>query len=172
MLNAYQSIGNSTILSSNDVNFEPFLMKMIVSWLFASGGLFLGGLACAGAINAGRLAAVDAHALGATAQSEAAIRTLAQYLSAGTNSDAEKARAIYRWVTDRIAYDAKSFFNKTRSNVDPDAVFQSRLAACAGYAALFERLAKESGLEAVTISGYAKGVGHTTGSSMAAPNHD
>ncbi len=132
----------------------------------------MGNLACAGTIEAGRLAAIDAHALAATAQSEAAIRTLAQYLSAETNSDTEKARAIFRWVADRIAYDAKSFLNKTSSSADPDAVFQSRLAACAGYAALFERLAKESGLEAVTIHGYAKGVGHITGSSMAEPNHD
>lgn len=147
-------------------------MKTIVSWLLALGGLFMGSLACAGAIDVGRLAAIDAHALAATAQSEAAIRTLAQYLSMGANSDTEKARAIYRWVTDRIAYDAKAFFNKTSSSVGPDAVFQSRLAACAGYAALFERLAKESGLEAVTISGYAKGFGYATGGSMAEPNHD
>ena len=146
-------------------------MKTIVSWLVALGGLFWGNLACAGAIDVSRLAAIDTHALAANAQSEAAIRTLAQYLSTVTNSDAEKARAIYRWVADRIAYDIKSFSNKTSSSADPDAVFQSRLAVCAGYAALFERLAKESGLEAVTIVGYAKGIGHITGSSISVPNH-
>ncbi len=146
-------------------------MKTIVAWLFAVGGLFVSNLAYAGVIDVGRLAAIDAHALAATAQSEGATLTLAQYLSAGTNSDTEKARAIYRWIADRIAYDAKSFFNKTHVSADPDVVFQSRLATCGGYSALFERLAKESGLEAITINGYAKGVGHITGSSMTEPNH-
>ena len=146
-------------------------MKTIASWLFALGGLFMGSPACAGAIDAGRLATVDAHALAATAQSEVTILSLAQYLGAGASSDVEKARAVYRWVADRIAYDAKSFFNQTHSSVDPDAVFQLRLAACGGYAALFERLAKESGLEATTIIGYAKGIAHIAGGSMAEPNH-
>ncbi|MDZ4858469.1 MAG: transglutaminase domain-containing protein [Candidatus Hydrogenedentes bacterium] len=146
-------------------------MKTIVSWHFALGGLLWGNLACAGTIDVGRLSAIDTHALAATAQSEAAIRPLAQYLSTATKSDTEKARAIYRWVADRIAYDIKSFSNKTSSSADPETVFRSRLAVCSGYAALFERLAKESGLEAVTITGYAKGVGHVAGSSIATPNH-
>lgn len=146
-------------------------MKMIISWRIALVGLFWGNLACAGTIDAGRLAAIDTHALAATAQSEAAIQTLAQYLGTGSNSDTEKARAIYRWVTDRIAYDFKSFSNKTSSNADPESVLRLRLAVCAGYSALFERLARESGLEAVTIVGYAKGIGYLAGSSMVAPNH-
>ena len=78
-------------------------MKTIVSWLFALGGLFMGSLVCAGSIDAGRLAAIDAHVLAVTAQSEAAIRTLAQYLCMGQNSNTEKASAIYRVGTERIA---------------------------------------------------------------------
>ena len=81
-------------------------MNTIVSWLFALGGLFMGSLVCAGAIDAGRLAAIDAHAFAATAQSDAAIRPLAHYPSIGSKSDSAKVRAIYRWVTNRIAYDA------------------------------------------------------------------
>src|SRR5262249_29933569 len=45
---------------------------------------------------------IDKHALAATADDEASLDQLAQYLARPCKSDRDKARAIYRWITDRI----------------------------------------------------------------------
>jgi hypothetical protein len=55
--------------------------------------------------------------------------------------------------------------------MNAEEVLQRRRSICDGYAALFERLAREAGLEAVSISGYAKAYGYVPGSHFDRPNH-
>ncbi|HKI97944.1 MAG TPA: transglutaminase domain-containing protein [bacterium] len=115
--------------------------------------------------------AVDRHALRAPAVAERSLDALAAYLAAPARDDADKARVIYRWITDRIAYDADAYFSGRFRNTQraPEDVLRHRLAVCDGYAGLFLALSRRMGLEAVTISGHAKGFGYRAGQALAGP---
>jgi transglutaminase/protease-like cytokinesis protein 3 len=93
------------------------------------------------------------------------VKELAQLLNKYTQTEAEKARIIYTWIAHNITYDVPSFLGGTFSNIKPSDVLQKRLAVCSGYANLYQALAQEMGLEAVTINGYSKGVGYIVGNS-------
>jgi transglutaminase superfamily protein len=103
-------------------------------------------------------AAIDRHALRAPAQAEQSVEQLAKYLIEPADNDREKARAIYRWITDRIAYDAEAFFADRRGDGSPEAVLKSRKSVCEGYANLFESLCTQAGVRVVKITGWAKDV--------------
>jgi hypothetical protein len=99
--------------------------------------------------------AADAHALAAPESAAGSVASLSRYLMHNARNDREKTRAIYRWITESINYDA-SLLGK---DVDPEVVLKQRRAVCAGYASLFAALAEASGLTAVVVHGEAKGVG-------------
>jgi hypothetical protein len=109
----------------------------------------------------GEYDAIDAHALSASIDDERSIASLSNYLAGPAKDDEEKARAIYRWMTDRIDYDVDAFFRN--DNAGPGAALYSRKGLCSGYARLFEALARGAGLEVVTVKGHAKGYGFSTG---------
>ncbi len=77
-------------------------------------------------------------------------------------NDSLKARAIFKWISQTIDYDVKEFNRRKFSNKlklrkqSIKAVLKRKKAVCAGYANLFEAIAKKSGLEVVTIIGIAK----------------
>lgn len=127
--------------------------------------------ASAAALDSERLAMIDAHALAAPSAVEATPGSLVSYLSQPTQTDTEKARAIFRWVADRISYDVDAYFSNTLVAMDAEQVMRQRRSICDGYATLFEKLAHEAGLEAVTIKGYAKAYGHVSGTRFDKPNH-
>lgn len=102
-------------------------------------------------------AEIDKHALAAPNHVETAVVDLARYLSRPARTDAEKARAAYRWVADRIAYDAEALFTMQIGDNSVNAVLESRNCVCEGYARLFVALCQESGLDAVKVSGFAQG---------------
>ena len=111
--------------------------------------------------------ATDRHALKAPTEAERSVEGLAKYLAQPAKNDRAKARAVYRWVTDRVAYDAEAFFADREGDVTPEAVLKSRKCLCAGYINLFAKLCSEAGLEAVTVTGYAKGYGFKSGADLA-----
>ncbi|HYV38987.1 MAG TPA: transglutaminase domain-containing protein, partial [Gemmataceae bacterium] len=100
-----------------------------------------------------KYAYMDKHALAAPAQVEQSLESLVEYLTGPALDDVERARAIYRWIVDRIKYDpeAKAFDSTTPS--DAKTVLARRMASCAGFASLFEDLGKRANLEAETILG-------------------
>jgi transglutaminase/protease-like cytokinesis protein 3 len=100
---------------------------------------------------------IDEHALRAPSGAERSIESLAQYLAKPANNR-EKARAIYRWVTDRIAYDLPSFLARKMGDNSPEGVLKSRLAVCHGYASLFQALCQSAGIESVVVTGRVKTV--------------
>ncbi len=100
-------------------------------------------------------AAIHKHALAATKEDEASIESLAAYLIKPAKDDTEKTRAIFRWLTDRIAYES-TLLKQAEPN-RPENVLKDRKAVCMGYAELFTELAKAAGLEVVSIRGFAKG---------------
>ncbi len=100
-------------------------------------------------------AAADTQALSAPDSVASSIASLSSYLTQDVRSDREKARAIYRWITENISYDVSRFGEEP----DPQLVLRQRRAVCAGYASLFAALAEASGLTAVIVHGEAKGMG-------------
>lgn len=108
---------------------------------------------------------IDQHALNAPTEVEQSIPTLAVYLAKYARNDTEKSRAIYRWITDRIAYGASHAANTGDGSPATNALI-ARSAICSGYAALFEKLGTAMGLKVVVIPGHAKGLGSTVGSPL------
>jgi hypothetical protein len=111
---------------------------------------------------------IDKHALAATADDESSLENLAKYLVRPCRSDRDKARAIYRWITDRIAYDAEAFLN---SKIDvegnkSESVLKERKAVCQGFSALFMDLSGRMKLETERVEGHAKGLGYVAGSPL------
>lgn len=101
--------------------------------------------------------------------------TLAKLLTKNYISNAEKARSIFRWITENIAYDTKGYHNTkgayeglwelSLSSGNPDVkkdyndrivrkVLNEKKAVCDGYSRLFKALCDYSGIKCEIISGY------------------
>ncbi|MEP7374075.1 MAG: transglutaminase domain-containing protein [Chitinophagaceae bacterium] len=99
---------------------------------------------------------------------------LAGQLTANCPTDLEKVRAIFRWITDNIAYRTKeTTVRKKKSKFtieEPDDttdlkpldervaenVLANKVAVCDGYARLFKILCNYAGVRAEVINGYGK----------------
>ena len=112
---------------------------------------------------------LDMHALNAPERAENSIESLAAYLTKPAKNDTEKVRAIYRWIAENIDYDVQGFSSGSYGDTSAEGVLKSGRSVCGGYSNLFEKLANASGLDAVTISGYAKGYGYTPGMRFSGP---
>ena len=87
---------------------------------------------------------------------------LVQFLVKGATDEFHIVKRLHDWVADNIAYDTKSYFS---GEIGPLGGYQGVLtkgsSVCSGYATVFEKLAKEAGLEAVSISGFARGYSYS-----------
>jgi len=116
-------------------------------------------------------AAIDTHALNAPASLRHDLPRLAAYLVKPARNDREKARAIFRWVTANIDYDADSYFRNDYTPHNTEDVLSSGKAVCDGYANLFKQLADQVGLETVMISGFTKGFSYLTRGRLGLVDH-
>jgi transglutaminase/protease-like cytokinesis protein 3 len=116
-------------------------------------------------------AAIDAHALSAPEQATASAGSLAAYLVGPARDDTEKARALFRWIAANIDYDLNAARLGEGGGAAEEAL-RNRSAVCGGFSDLFSRLAQAAGLEAVSISGWARGMNYAVGDPMGgSPNH-
>ncbi|CAJ0921586.1 unnamed protein product, partial [Mesorhabditis belari] len=102
----------------------------------------------------------DHHASRFPRQSYNNIRQLAIELTSPFSDPIDKARAIFTWMHENIAYDVENFFNGTVKASTPEATLRSGLAVCAGYADLFAAMASHANLKAVVVQGHGKGYGY------------
>ncbi len=116
-------------------------------------------------------AAIDRHALKAPPEAEASLGKLASYLAGPCKTEKDKARAAYRWITDRIAYDVPGLLSGNLGDPAPAAVLKSRKTFCEGFADLFVDLCTRMGVKSAKVSGYAKIVGYKPGDHFTATNH-
>ncbi len=94
------------------------------------------------------------------------IQELANLLSSLAETEAEKARSIYTWIADDIAYDVEmSLGNLYFADVRATTVLETRQTICSGYANLYKALAKAMGLDAAIIEGTATGASYVVGES-------
>ncbi len=114
---------------------------------------------------------IDRHALAAAQNEEESVAKLASYLARPCKTDIEKTRAVYRWVTDRIAYDFDAFRRGSKRNDPPATVLSTRKAVCEGYASLFADLCGRMGLAVAKVSGFGKGFGYHSGRTFTRMNH-
>ena len=106
---------------------------------------------------------IDSLALAAPPAAVLNLTTLATYLAAGARDDAEKARAVFRWVTAHVAYDVQAYRTGRYPDQHAESVFRRRTAVCEGYANLVYELCGRLGLEAAVVRGFAKGAGYRFG---------
>lgn len=76
-------------------------------------------------------------------------------------SPTDKARAIFTWCHHNIAYDVESFFGNCVRNITPEEGIFAGKAVCAGYAGVYEAIARRAGLECIMVTGHGKGYGFT-----------
>lgn len=96
---------------------------------------------------------VDQRSLSTPARYEKNLAELAGYLCPPQYSDEQKARAIFRWVADRIVYDVDGLRQDKLPSQKPEDVLRSRRAVCEGYARLYQALGERAGLQVTFISG-------------------
>jgi len=87
------------------------------------------------------------------------IDKLSEYFEHTTVDQQETARKIFLWIAWNIDYDQQAMENRQPLDYTPEAVLSDRKSLCLGFAELFKVLCQESGLNARTIQGFAKGSG-------------
>jgi hypothetical protein len=116
-------------------------------------------------------AAIDKYALNCPKNVEDSIKSLAAYLQKPANTDLEKARAIYVWITKNINYDDTAYNSKLHGDNSAWGVLKLRKGVCEGFSNLFLELGKEMKLQIEKIHGYAKGYAYIKGMKYNATNH-
>ncbi len=114
---------------------------------------------------------IDQHAIITPSSAEASVDGLASYLVAPARNEREKARSIFRWVTENIDYDVSGFFTGSFDATNSKDVLKSRKSVCDGYSDIFSSLARSAGLEVVRIAGFGKGYGYLPGENLSAPSN-
>lgn len=95
-----------------------------------------------------------------TPQSERIV-TLANKITAGLDSNYEKAYAICEWVSNNIDYDWEYFWGKkTNTAVEPEKVLDSGLAVCEGISRLAEALLDAVEIPSLCVMGNLSDVHH------------
>lgn len=93
------------------------------------------------------------HALKTPPDVEKSLPGLARYLVKPCKNNRDKAWLIYRWITDRIAYDVEGLAKQRIHDQRPETVLRTRIATSDGFSNLYELLGKLAGLEVVSIRG-------------------
>jgi hypothetical protein len=99
------------------------------------------------------------------------IAALARSLTVRADSDSARAAVLYGWVANNLAYDVRGYLSGRLEDAGAEEVYRRRLAVCGGYVALYQRMAREVGLEVQHIQGYAKGFDYRPGQSSRKLNH-
>lgn len=115
-------------------------------------------------------AAIDQRARKSPRSLHKDLPALTEYLCENTESELERVRSIYVWITTHISYDWKAVEQDKRINHFILDILDRELALCVGYAQLFKRMAELAGLDCEIINGYAKGTTNTQ-LPLEEPNH-
>jgi hypothetical protein len=129
---------------------------LLTGWLPAA-------LGAQSAALASRFAAADAHADAAPPGVVASVAALGAYLAQAGSDEVARARALYRWLTGNIDYDAAGFRSGNYGDLTPEGVLRRRAAVCEGYARLAQALGGAMGLRVEVVSGWSKGYGYRSG---------
>lgn len=104
-----------------------------------------------------RFKAVDEYAVNAPDTAAETIEGLGAYLARPEWSELQRVRAIWRWITSHVDYDA------AKRNYYARETFRDRRGTCQGYSELFVLMARGAGITAMEITGYCRGSGFKPG---------
>lgn len=115
--------------------------------------------------------AIDKHAQKAPEAIANTTKSLTEYLIQPANSELEKVRSLYTWLTHHIQYDKQAYNNgNKRINQNNADILRRKRAVCFGYSKLFQEMCTHAGLNSEVISGYSKGT-LTAKPSLEKPDH-
>ena len=90
-------------------------------------------------------------------------KSLAFKITKNANTDSEKAKAIYNWITSNISYDnelmrnvklQKEFYTSEENVIKK--VLERKMALCGGFAFLYKSLCEDVGISAAVVHGFTK----------------
>lgn len=116
-------------------------------------------------------AELDRYASETPPEAEKSMEALVGWLTEPASGELQKARLIFTWVATHVWYDDNGYNTGNYAGTSPAEVFRNRVSVCQGYSELFAALCNMAGIEAVTITGYSKGVSYRPGSSFSDTNH-
>ena len=87
---------------------------------------------------------------------ETSIESVAQYIAEQESDSFLRIKALHDYVADRIAYDAESYFAGRYPPQDPQTVFQTHKAVCAGYAKLLQALGEAIDEQIIYVTGVSR----------------
>ncbi len=91
------------------------------------------------------------------------VAALAQQITQGATNEAQRARALYDWITANIRYDVEEWAHITGGGSsymnahDPLSVLARGTTVCAGYSWLFDAMARSVGLDSTFLIGSVRG---------------
>lgn len=91
-------------------------------------------------------------------EAETSPEAVGSYIAAHEPTQLGRVRAAHDWVADHIAYDGPSYRAGRYPPQDAATVFAKRVGVCAGYAHVFQAIAKSAGLEARYVVGTVRGL--------------
>lgn len=126
--------------------------------------------------------AIDSYARSLSFSGEKNIILITDSLTNRFDTDLEKGRAIFTWITEHIAYDCGS---QNRLEAEPEAavhplfytqqqlglIMKTRRTRCDGYAFMFRLMCRLAGIYATTREGYARFAGRKVDPATVEPNH-
>ncbi len=92
----------------------------------------------------------------------AAVKRLAEQITAGCTTDYQKLTAIHDWICENIYYDEDSVNSATPPPYSAVEVLDTRRAVCLGFATLSASLCRSVNIPCNVVAGYALGVGSDT----------
>ncbi len=100
--------------------------------------------------------AIDRHALKAPDSLARNFPALVAYLIRPAQTETEKARSLYTWLTHYLAYDQSASNQGRRINQSLEDIIRRKRGTCFDYAQLYQAMCREAGLNGRVISGYAR----------------
>ena len=91
------------------------------------------------------------------------VAELAQQITQGATNETMRARALYTWITEHIRYDVQEWAHITGGGSaymnahDPLSVIERGTTVCAGYAWLYDAMARSVGLDSTFLIGAVRG---------------
>ncbi len=99
------------------------------------------------------------------------VATIADTLTRSLPDKHAKARAIFFWVANNIAFDLKAMKSNDIRRVDPVIVVQTRKTTPLGYANLIQEMCSMANIRCLTVDGYVKNYAEEIGNPADEINH-
>jgi transglutaminase/protease-like cytokinesis protein 3 len=128
------------------------------------------------------LSSIDSYVRSLPFHGEKDIILITDSLTSPFETDLEKGRAIFVWITEHIAYDCGQ---QNRVETEPEEavhplyytqqqvelILKRRRTRCEGYAFMFRTMCRLAGIYATTLEGYARFDGRKVDPATVEPNH-